>query len=253
MKQLSTFQGQNWLITPAALAVGEHPPASIHDQKFLLVLSGVVEADLQGSSDGQWFHETLSFLPDVGQNPTSGPLNYAIGQYRIPTPPGVVNRDYAVVFSLEQGAPFVSLSSIFDESQAINVGFAVDTWRPAPYASGLDAESHQPISNIFNGVNVDVAVRDKDAWIYRVAYNMTLLGKIAFTSIPLSPDQTVVPDVLEWTDTKRIADTIRAAKLNPSILGPQSNSYAVKQDHDPNSLVPVNTTITVTMQPGLPK
>ena len=46
MKILTDFAGQNWLITPAALAVGENPPASIHDQKFLLVLSGVVIANL---------------------------------------------------------------------------------------------------------------------------------------------------------------------------------------------------------------
>jgi hypothetical protein len=43
---LTNFAGQNWLITPAALALGEHPPASIHDQKWLLVLSGVVYANL---------------------------------------------------------------------------------------------------------------------------------------------------------------------------------------------------------------
>jgi hypothetical protein len=40
MKVLTDFAGQNWLITPAALAVGENPPASIHDQKFLLVPIG---------------------------------------------------------------------------------------------------------------------------------------------------------------------------------------------------------------------
>ena len=48
MKVLTDFAGQNWLITPAALAVGENPPANIHEQKFLLVLSGVVIANLEG-------------------------------------------------------------------------------------------------------------------------------------------------------------------------------------------------------------
>ena len=48
MKFLTNFAGQNWLITPASLAVGERPPASIRDQKWLLVLTGVVLADFKG-------------------------------------------------------------------------------------------------------------------------------------------------------------------------------------------------------------
>jgi hypothetical protein len=50
MKVLTNFAGLNWLITPAALAVGEQPPTNIHDQKFLLTLTGVVIADLKGNS-----------------------------------------------------------------------------------------------------------------------------------------------------------------------------------------------------------
>ena len=37
------------------------------------------------------------------------------------------------------------------------------------------------------GVQVDVAVRDTDAWLYRVSYNVTLLGKIVFTRFPVIP------------------------------------------------------------------
>jgi len=65
MKVLTNFAGQNWLITPAALAVGERPPVNIHDQKWLLVLSGVVMANLQGNSTAQWLRESLSFIPDM--------------------------------------------------------------------------------------------------------------------------------------------------------------------------------------------
>src|SRR5215470_17103958 len=61
MKVLTDFAGQNWLITPAARAVGEPRPASIHDQKWLLVLSGVVLANLKGYYSGEWHHETVLF------------------------------------------------------------------------------------------------------------------------------------------------------------------------------------------------
>ena len=83
---LNFFSGQNWLITPAALAVGESPPATILDQKWLLVLSGVVEADLQGNNPSAWRKETVSFIPgnnvSLGIGLNEGPLNWAINQHQ---------------------------------------------------------------------------------------------------------------------------------------------------------------------------
>jgi len=135
MKVLTDFAGQNWLITPAALAVGENPPASIHDQKFLLVLSGAVMANLEGNSGLQWLHETLSFVPDMAGPQNSGPLNWAINRFGIPKPAG---QDFSIGFSLEEWAPFASLSSIFNQDQSINSGFAVDVWRPTHFSTGTE-------------------------------------------------------------------------------------------------------------------
>jgi hypothetical protein len=152
MKFLTNFAGQNWLITPAALAVGEPAPASIHDQKWLLVLSGVVIADLKGNSGAQWLHETVSFTPDMAGPPpsNSGPLNYAISHFYKPAdkPTGVPGTNYNIVFSLEGWAPFASLSSIFNQDQSINSGFAVDTWLPK--GSGNPACDPQR-SRVFSG------------------------------------------------------------------------------------------------------
>src|SRR5258708_23120734 len=127
MKVLTDFAGQNWLITPAALAVGENPPASIHDQKFLLVLSGVVIANLEGNSTSQWLQETLSFLPDMAGLQNSGPLNFSINRFFLPTPSG---PNFSIHFSLEERAPFVSLSPIFYDPQSSDDGFAVAVLRP---------------------------------------------------------------------------------------------------------------------------
>ena len=189
MKYLSDFAGQNWLVTPAALAVGETPPTSILDQKWLLVLSGVVVANQRGDNSGNWNHQTVSFTPDMSgtddPTSTSGPLNWAISQYSIPKPPGTVGTDYLIRFSLEEWSPFVSLGSVFDQGQSINAGFAVDDWRPNPFDSGNDVVTGQPVNNIFTGVNADLAVSDSDAWIYRLTYNITLLGKIVFIAPPV--------------------------------------------------------------------
>jgi hypothetical protein len=186
MKYLTDFAGQNWLITPAALAVGEHPPASILDQKWLLVLSGVVIADLKGDSGERWEYQTVSFTPDMAgpddPSSTSGPLNWAINHYSIPKPPGSPGVQYLIRFSVEELVPFASLSSIFNQDESINSGFSVEAWRPNHFGIGTDVMSERPVNNLFNGINVDIALRDTDAWIYRLSYNITLIGKIVFVA-----------------------------------------------------------------------
>jgi murein DD-endopeptidase MepM/ murein hydrolase activator NlpD len=54
------FAGQNWLITPAARAVNQPVPPGVQGEKWLLVLSGVATLDVQGNSESQWRHETVS-------------------------------------------------------------------------------------------------------------------------------------------------------------------------------------------------
>jgi hypothetical protein len=181
---LDNFLGQNWLITPAALAVGEKGPTTILDQQWLLVLSGVVEAGLKGNS--AWLNETVSFLPDnslsLGVGLNAGPLNWAINHYSIPRP-SQDPRDYNVVFSVQGWAPFACLSAIFDEHQSIDAGFAVNSWRPSHFLTGVKyPEVTQPLNNVFAGITVDVGVRDDDAWILKLSYHITLLGTIAFAA-----------------------------------------------------------------------
>jgi hypothetical protein len=183
MKQIDTFAGQNWLVTPAARAVNETPSTNIHDQKWLLVLSGVGMVNLKGNSEAQWLKETLLITPSYRD-----PLRYAINTHSIPRPPGTDDLNYRVEFEVEQFSPIAALSSILNMGQSINSGFAVDFWRANHFSTGEDAFSQTPVlrTNLFNGLLVDVAVRDTDAWLYRVSYNMTLLGKIVFTKIIIS-------------------------------------------------------------------
>jgi hypothetical protein len=184
MQVSTTFSCQNWLITPAALAAFNDPqPTTIHDQKWLLVLSGVVKVDFKTDSAEQWLREDLAFLPDM-----KGPLNWAINRFAIPTPPGGPDT-YNVGFSLEEWAPFASPSSLLNQDRSVSSGLAVDSWRPAPFSPGpgeppiFDVLTNQRITNIFNGIRVDVAVSRANDWILRVGYNITLLGKIVFIPI----------------------------------------------------------------------
>src|SRR6201987_6200105 len=102
----------------------------------MLGISGVVFANLKGTRSSRWLREAGWFLPDLGGWQYSGPLTWAIGRFSIPKPPG---QNFTIAFSLEECAPFVSLSSIFNQNQSINSGFAVDVWRPNQFATGTDA------------------------------------------------------------------------------------------------------------------
>jgi hypothetical protein len=87
---------------------------------------------------------------------------------------------------VEEWSPFVTLNAIFNNGESIDSGFAVDTWRPNSFGTGTNVLTNRPVGNLFSGVNADLAVRDADAWLFRLGYNITLIGKIVFINVPLS-------------------------------------------------------------------
>ncbi len=191
---INNFAGQNWLITPVPSASNQPTRLPVHgaqvatessagakellvgppsNPSLLLVLTGVCLIDFQGNNVDDWRRETITIYPDV-----ASPLQYAIDHYGISVPAG--HPGESPVLSLDQWAPYAAFSSIFDkDSGAVDAGYAVDTWRPTPFYSATDVAG-RAVYNIFQGVDVDVAVRNNKAWLYRISYHITLLGKIAF-------------------------------------------------------------------------
>jgi Peptidase family M23 len=172
------FAAQNWVITPVANAVGEAPPTSIQDQRWQLLLSGVVLIDMKGVSSSQWRRETVHIVPDL-----NGPILQAAARHGIPLPPGTSGSNYYCNFQVEQHAPFSTVSSIFNQNESVNSGFAVDVFRPHPYFTATDFFTNTARNNLFAGIEVDAAVRDSDAYLYRLGYRITLVGKIVFSPI----------------------------------------------------------------------
>ncbi len=174
MKYVTDFAGQNWLITPVARAVNEAAPSGIGEQKWLLTLSGVAIPDVKGSAF-DWFRESLVIQPDL-----RGPINQAVSRFGIPRPDEAAHHPQ---FAVEQWAPFAAISSISDLDNVGKAGFAVDVWRPRPFWTGKDANGRE-VTNLWDGIEVDVAVRDAEARLNRVSYQITLLGRIRFIRIP---------------------------------------------------------------------
>jgi hypothetical protein len=160
--------GENWMITPAALAVDERQSANIALQHWLLVLSGVCIIDLHGNNPDDWRRETITIRPDVFT-----PIDFVINRHSISVPPGMVPA-----FNVDQWVPYAATSSIFAKDTS-DEGFAVDLWRPTPFGVGTDANGNE-VAQVFEGIDVDVAVRNDRAILHRVSFHIDLLGRIAF-------------------------------------------------------------------------
>ena len=225
IRVIASFAGQNWLITPAAQALNEAPPSDIHAQRWLLTLSGVGLVGLQGNSASEWLQETLLLEPTV-----LDPMHYAIAHHAIPAPSGTEGDQYSLAFQVEQLAPFASVSSMYNAGESINSGFAVDTWRPNHWGSGIDAFTHQYVSTLFSGLQVDVAVRDTDAYLYRVGYDIALLGKIVFVAaqeilFESNFDQTAIdqpPSPTQQVGTAKVEPPGNVTVFNPPVLSTEN-------------------------------
>jgi tetratricopeptide (TPR) repeat protein len=167
----SSYAGQNWLVVPVATAVSQSPPRTVRDQRFQLMLSGVAIIDLEGNSGAQWLRETVRLMPHLFP-----PLQHLVESYGVPLP----SQPHSLRFQVEQWVPHATLSSMFNRNHSVNSGFAVDVWRPHTFATDTDVESGATIDRLFDGIQVDVAVRDTDAMLHRLSYHVTLVGRIRF-------------------------------------------------------------------------
>jgi hypothetical protein len=172
---VSDWGVQNWLITPAASPLVQVGPQQ--NQKWLIVLSGVGICNFKGqTSSGDWTRSTVDLSPDL-----EPALEYAISEYNLPRPEiwGVAYDD-TVGLMVDQLTSFATINAIFEDSESVYAGFAVDGWHPLPYRAGTNVMTNLPCSNIFTGITVDAAVFDTESWLYRVGYHITLLGEIVF-------------------------------------------------------------------------
>jgi hypothetical protein len=167
------YESQFHFITPAALAVTEQRPQTIADQRWIFKTTGVAIVDFTGKSSVDWSRDELLISPPLGNA-----LNAALARYLIPTPP---IKDAFPWMQVEQWFPQAGLSSVFDRHQAVDMGFAVDRWRPEA-RQAREAATNAVLPNMLSGMRVDLAVRDSDATLHRVSYSITVEGKIKFVT-----------------------------------------------------------------------
>ena len=184
MTDLQNFATQNWVMTPVARPGPSRPPPNAPPtggatlgpaQRWLLTLSGVVFAEVKGKSSANWFGDTLSFRPAL--NP---PIGHVINEYGLKTPPGFIGQNFNGCISVDQYALFAGPTAVFNRGTTAQVGFAVDNWRENAFGEADDLLTNVRFGRLFDGLQVDVAVRDADVTIHRISYHVTLYGRIVF-------------------------------------------------------------------------
>jgi len=184
----ASMVGQNWTITPAAPGPNEPAPRNFFEQKWVLVVTGVGIVDIQGNNPHDWRRGGVR-IPAPGA--VSDAMFAMINRYGVTQP---TSGDFAPLFSLDQWAPFVAVSSFLDRNgfatPPSGAGVAVDSWRPVHFGDAWDV-NNVPIPNVFRGIDVDIAVFGQ-AVLHRISWNISLLGKIVFGNrSPDPPEPTI--------------------------------------------------------------
>jgi hypothetical protein len=176
---IADFNTQNWLITPAVHPTVQTSPEIplnngiwFKSPTWLVVLSGVAVANFTGVGGTEY---TISISPDV-----TAPINGAVTIYGLPRPQGDI-----LWLGVDQWAPYAAVGSTFDESHGTaDAGFDVNTWRPTPFATLEDATTVADVDQVFQGIQVDMSVRESGPITYRLPYSITLLARIGSNFIP---------------------------------------------------------------------
>lgn len=177
MIEPSSYPVSNWIITPAGPSATEQTPPNVADQRFLLILSGVAVFEFKGQSPNNWLTSTVVIRPDL-----TAPILHACDVHGIMLPRENTEPLYNVDFEVEQYALSGALASIYNDNVSNDSGFALNEWRQGPYRWGRDVFTNVLYERIFTGAHFDIAARDSDAYIKRLSYHISLLGRIAFTA-----------------------------------------------------------------------
>jgi hypothetical protein len=154
------FTARHWMFIPnERVTQPPNPPAVPY--RGLIILTGIAIIDLQGASPASWRRERVILRLD---------RDFARAAALAPWAPNTPGN--FLVFQSEQWAPFVTVNARYNRGPADNDGTAVDSF-------WLDLSAGKAV------INIDVAVRDVDAFIYRLGYSLHLYGRLEeFAPVP---------------------------------------------------------------------
>lgn len=151
------FVSRHWLFVPTERAT-QPPNGTSIPYRGLIILSGVALVNLRGNSESNWLRErvTLNLNNDLASAINQAPWRPRSG--------------YFWIFRIEQWVPFATVNARYNAHVANHDGSAVDTFRLEPTRGAV--------------LHADVAVRDTDAYLYRMGYHLDLYGRLEEQQIP---------------------------------------------------------------------
>ena len=123
--------------------------------RFLISLGGVALVNFTGQQGPDWRRDTAIMYLSVRDA-----LNLT---GRTPSP------GFELAFAPEQWTQLVTPNAFTDLNQAINFGVAVDDFQ-------IDLQGGQPQTSV--RVDVSIAARDIDTYLYRIGYMLLLIGRV---------------------------------------------------------------------------
>jgi hypothetical protein len=162
------FTARHWLAYPVSPPTG-YPFAAV------AVVSGIAMVDFTGAAvGGDWKRDTINL--DVTIDCVK-----ALNQMRTILPPA--QPEFSTVFSVPREPPggFIAFSTVnarFNAGPAVNDGSAVDYFALNDWPGIIGFASAEDTSAGGLILRNDVAIRDSDAWLYRIGYQIQLYGQV---------------------------------------------------------------------------
>lgn len=181
---MANFATSDWQVTPVGPAttisphildepfIGTEQPSHVYDtQTWSMLLTGVMIVNAQGNGP-DFKRSTIKIFPDL-----YSPMSYAAKTIGLHLPPDVsFDEQYNFAFQVRQIGSFVTPCAMHQTNAPNSSGYAVDAWRPAPTWTGGHSRDGKTYKQLFNGVLVDIATAGEGAIIYRLAYQIHLVG-----------------------------------------------------------------------------
>ena len=160
---------ENAMITPVGLAFRDpDKPTSIADQDWLIHFSSIGVVDLKGNNANDWRREIL-FTSLISPGPCNGRSPSTAFRCRPRRSAGWWRKIRCWSSRLQSMRPSAQLSRNHPAAPIL----------ASRWIAGRRVIS-PPASNLFTGINIDLAVRNTNAVIHGVSYQVTIKGKIAF-------------------------------------------------------------------------
>ncbi|GEM_PF-2198650 len=162
----TNFQSKHYMVLPSSNF------RSTSELNFIVNLSGVaVLENFKGAADGNWHKEVVHLAGyDIGMDRVLARVTSLLPVLPSNRPDG---SSASWAFVPLQWTVYASFNSIFNAGGSQNAGYEIDDWK---ITTGDRIINPSTTIKVFEGIEVDLSVRDKDGQINKIGYEVNMHG-----------------------------------------------------------------------------